>query len=342
MLFFTDLYANVISAESVCIGCGACVLICPYNRLIYKDGKPEQSSGEKGVCPVNEEGKCGLCAEVCPQLPLVSKPVITDKEEHTRITSGRSTDPFFRKKGQDGGFVSGLAAWGLTAGRWRFFLGYTRDEEWQVLPFAAETREDVARTCGSKYTYASLIGGLETIRKKGEGTSPFAVVGLPCQIAAVRNLQRKNSKFTKNLQLCIGLFCSKAFSYSGLIKEKIETQLRIPVTKIEKMDIRKGRFTVELKDGTAREIPIKELTPYGHSGCGHCTDFAAEQADISVGGLGIGEWTLAITRTAAGDEVLEAARAAGDVETAPAEDFPKALELLGKMSDRKRRQAEQT
>jgi len=49
----------VIIDEKLCIGCGACVEICPQKILYIKDD----------ICKVTDEGKCDKlkgCEKVCP------------------------------------------------------------------------------------------------------------------------------------------------------------------------------------------------------------------------------------------------------------------------------------
>jgi coenzyme F420 hydrogenase subunit beta len=319
----------------MCAGCGACVLICPYDRLELVHGIPEQRSGEKSVCSISEEGKCGLCAHVCPRFS-------TDLQslDYIKMAAGRSTDTDFQEYGQDCGLVSSIAAWGLKTGSWKRALVYSRDSQWRVHPVIAKDREGVLRAAGSKYTYLPLVEGLREIYRQGKEAGLFAIVGLPCHIAGIRKLQQINSKYVRNVALCIGLFCTKAFTYEGLIKEKLKKEMNLPITDVEKMDIRKGMFTVERKGGEVYKLPIKELGAYSHTGCALCTDFAAEQADISVGGLGIGGWAIAQLRTETGEKIFEKARNDKAIETAKAEDFPKALEVLNKLSNFKRKNAE--
>jgi coenzyme F420 hydrogenase subunit beta len=68
-----------------------------------------------------------------------------------------------------------------------------------------------------------------------------------------------------------------------------------------------------------------------------CTDFSAELADISTGGLGLGGWTLTIIRTETGRELFEAAVKAGLIKTRPADEEKRALSLLVKLSKKKRK-----
>jgi len=339
---FSELYDKVISSESLCTRCGACVLICPKNRLVFKNLQPEQVSGDKNVCPVNIDGRCGICAMVCPVLNREYTSFITEEDaigNYTSILAGRTTDQVFREKGQDGGLVSSILKWGLVTKRWSSFVGYTRDENWQVLPLVVTESSEVIKTCGSKYTYISIIDGLSQLHRLGFASEPFSIVGLPCHIAAIRKLQELKSKYVKGLVLCIGLFCSKAFSYEGLVKNKIMKEMEISIADVKKMDIRKGLFTIKMERGKIYQIPVKELQNYSHSGCSACADFSAESADISVGGLGIDEWTIAVIRTEAGEEVMKAARSFGLIETCSADKFPKALHLLERLASRKREQA---
>jgi 2-oxoglutarate ferredoxin oxidoreductase subunit delta len=49
----------VVIDEDKCIGCGACVDVCPPKILYLKEGK----------CKVSDESKCGkhkCCEKVCP------------------------------------------------------------------------------------------------------------------------------------------------------------------------------------------------------------------------------------------------------------------------------------
>ena len=339
---FSELYDKVISSESICSGCGACVLICPKNRLLFKNFRPEQVSGDKSVCTVNIDGRCGLCAMVCPRLNREDTSCNPEEDvigKYTSILAARTTDQTLRKKGQDGGLVSSILKWGLESEKWSSFVGYTHDENWQVFPLVITESNEVTKTSGSKYTYTSIIDGLSRLYQSGLVNNPFAIVGLPCHIAAIRKLKELNSKYLKGLVLCVGLFCSKAFSYEGLIKNKLMKEMKITITDVHKMDIKKGLFTIEMNSGIIYQVPIKELQNYSHSGCSSCCDFSAELADISVGGLGINGWTIALIRTEVGEEVMKAALSYGLIETSSTDNFSKALRLLERLSSRKREQA---
>jgi len=333
---FSTLYSRILAPASACAGCGACVLVCPRDRLVFRDSRPEQVSGEKDRCPENRDGRCGLCAMVCPRLHEDEAARAGGEPE---IVAARTTDPELAGTCQDGGLVSSIARWGLESNRWSSFVGYARDEAWRPFPRVVTAGADVAGTAGSKYTYTPIHEALSALYESGRASAPFAMVGLPCHVAALRRLQQIRSKYVKGLDLCIGLFCMKAFSYERLIQDRIVGRMQIPIQEVTAMDIRRGSLSLTTRSGAAHRIPLKELGDAGHSGCASCTDFPAELADLSVGGLGTDGWTIALIRTEAGREVLQAVEASGRIETADPARFPKALELLGKLTVLKRKQA---
>lgn len=339
---FSDLYATIISKEGMCSGCGACVLICPYKRLSYIDSKPQQMDEKKDTCPINEMGKCAMCVTVCPRLNRDPASMNFDSispvmsEQHVSFLMDTKNNMNF----QDGGAVSGLLLAALQNGNIGGALTYSRDGDWQIFPNIAKNSEDVLRSSGSKYTYISIIDGLKVLYETEKNKNQkYAIVGLPCHIEAVRNLMEVKSKYTKNISLCIGLFCTKAFSYERLIENKLKKEMGLNIENIQKMDIRNGEFSIIMNDGKNYNIPLKELQSEGHIGCAGCTDFTAENADISCGGLGIENRTVVQCRTEIGKEIFELAVNQGYLADEHIEVYPEINPLIEKLTKFKRKRA---
>jgi len=110
----------------------------------------------------------------------------------------------------------------------------------------------------------------------------------------------------------------------------------IELADVKKMNI-KGKILVTTRAGEVKAIPLAEAKKYTRKSCLLCPDFSSELADISVGGLGLSGWTFTIIRTEEGEELLENAQKQGILRIVPVEQAKKAVDLLVKLSQRKRR-----
>lgn len=106
---------------------------------------------------------------------------------------------------------------------------------------------------------------------------------------------------------------------------------------IKKMNI-KGKMLVTT-ESEVKAIPLADVKQYVRKSCEFCDDFSSELADISVGGLGLDAWTFVIIRTKEGEEIFAAAEKAGVLETRPIGIGEFALNLLVKLSAKKRKTA---
>jgi coenzyme F420 hydrogenase subunit beta len=143
------------------------------------------------------------------------------------------------------------------------------------------------------------------------------------------------NKYVEKLKLTIGLMCSGSFSYEGLVENHIKGKLGINPSDISKINI-KGNVLLTMNSGETETIPLKKARRYIRASCLTCTDFSAELADVSVGGLGLNGWSLVITRTETAEKLFTAAVNAGLLEVKPIEKEKRSLELLINLSRRQR------
>ena len=337
--FEDTLQKNVVSKDK-CIGCSACVLVCPYNCLEYVKRKPNLI----GECKL-----CGICARVCPHydssLGEVERFMFgrerKDEEEfgiYRRIAVARAKNSEILKVCQDGGVVTALLLHALNEGliNGAVVSGISDERLFYPVPKLATASEDILGCAGTRYSYSPNLLALAEAAKKKVNT---AFVGNPCQILALRNMQMLGLKrFIAPVKFSIGLMCSECFTYEGLMEKHIHEMLGINLSDIRNVNI-KGKMIVTLKNGAVQMIPLAEVKPYALEGCGFCGDFSSELADISAGGLGLNGWTFTIVRTEKGEELFSAAEKAGVIETRRANEEMNALNLLRKLSQRKRQKA---
>jgi len=322
-----------------CVGCAACVVVCPLNCLDYVEQKPKIAKECKA---------CGICPQVCPQYDL-SWPALEEfmfgrrskpEEEfgiYQRLVIAQATDKKILRVCQDGGIVSALLSFALKNGAidGAAISGISKERILYPVPRLATTPEEVSECAGTRYFYSpNLIAFQEGVKQNKKSV---AFVGTPCQTLAIRRIQMfPLKKYSEKLGFVIGLMCTESFTYHGLMEKHFQGVMGINPQDIKKTNI-KGKVLITMKNGEEKEISLPEAKQYTRTSCVLCSDFSAELADISVGGLGLTDWTFTVLRTKKGEELFDEAEKAHAIKTRPVEKEEKALDLLNRLSMKKRK-----
>ncbi|HHV79340.1 MAG TPA: hypothetical protein GXX40_07025 [Firmicutes bacterium] len=254
-------------------------------------------------------------------------------ENFDEMIVARASLPYIREVAQDGGVVTTMLLHCIGAG-YGGAIVCQRDEAWRPVPAIAASAEAITRAAGSSYTYCPMLKPVMTL----PCTAKFAMVGTSCHVRALRRLQEAGNQAAQSVHFVIGLFCSHSFTYGGLITQKIQCELGIDPRQIKKMNI-KGKLRLELRTGECVEVALKELKPFQRECCTQCPDFTCEEADVSVGGIGLEGKNFVIPRTPLGRALVRELVDSGELEVWPAEQFPGQVELLAKVSSKKRERA---
>jgi len=335
---FEDSLKRDVVDSGKCLGCRTCIVVCPFDCLDYGENKPVL---------VKECNECGICAKACPQYNWIQQEAekfVFGRERkleeefgvYRKLAIVQATDSQILKVCQDGGAVTALLLFALKEGIIDSAIVTMEDSQKPFYPHPtlATTPQEILQSAGTKYFYSPNILALtEAIKQK---KSRVAFVGTPCQIRAIRKMEVSGlKKFTNPLKILIGLACSECFNYDGLMENHIHGKLGINPSRIRKMNI-KGDMLLTLDSETV-SIPLAEIKQYVRKNCSSCNDFSAELADISVGGLGLKNWSLVIIRTEKGEELFSKAERAGAIKTRDVNEEPFTLKLLKKLSKRKAR-----
>lgn len=279
---------NIILSNKICIGCGACKIICPHECIDMVYGKrfnfPEIN---------NECIHCGKCLDVCPSSYLLEKPF--PELQTDGLSEGysyfliHSTDDNIRIDSGSGGFATGLIIYLLKKKIINGAIVCKSDPEdpLKSISFIATTPEESLESRASRYTPVSSCIPLKNIlEKKGK----YIFVGKPCEIDALNKLINKIPELEEKIFLKIGPIC--AGTASRLSTKNFLDRYKVDIDHLTRIAYRgngwPGTFRGYGKEGVLieRELigdELKHLVPKDHYlRCHLCTDPWASYADISI------------------------------------------------------------
>jgi len=325
-----------VHQRDLCIGCGACVDLCPY----FKNFKGK--TAQLFPCTLTQ----GRCYAYCPKAEV-------DLNDLTRKTRGVAYDGsplgIYRtvlaaRAGnkmpvggvQGGGTVTALMTYAMQNGVIDAAALTDRQALTPIARLVTDWKE-IAGYATSKFTASPTLSALNIAVR--EGYRRIGVVGTPCQMTAVA--QMRSNPFGKDehsvpVSLTIGLFCNWSLDTRLLIDLLSD---KLDAVSIRKMDIPPppaNTMVLETDNGRV-EVALSDIKPLIPHTCFICMDMTSELADLAVGMFeGKPGWNAMIIRSDTGAQIVDQARKEGFIETA---DFPSAnLKHLSKAaSDKKDR-----
>ena len=182
---------STVCPADQCTGCRACEAICPKKAIRLVD------SVDKVYAEINEElcVHCGMCERVCPNHNLVQK------NEPIEWHQGWANDTEIRKTSSSGGIAAALTRNFIESG------GYVCSCYFDKGEFAFHTTnsvEEARRFAGSKYVKTNPYDAYDSVAKLLKKNEKVLFVGLPCQVAALKNYVSENMQ---GKLYCIDLIC---------------------------------------------------------------------------------------------------------------------------------------
>ena len=311
-----------VQNPGLCHRCGGCVTFCTavnYGALeLSEEGIPRYGEIEKCI-------ECGLCYTICPEIDEM-------EEETKRLVSwsapigrvlensvARSREPEIRNVATDGGLVTSILLHLFETGKIDGAIVTRQINQFQREPFLALSKEDIISSAGfhfdtshgmksfsDRYLTFSSIEELRPMMAKG--LRRVAFVGTPCQIKSIRKMQALEIVPSEVITHCLGLFCSGNFVFGEEQRKKLAEIGEFSWDNVVKINI-KDDFQVHLRGGRMITIPLDKLDFMKREACRFCSDYSAEFADLSFGGVGVDEgWTNVLARTPLGRAVFADAR----------------------------------
>ncbi|MFZ4688106.1 MAG: Coenzyme F420 hydrogenase/dehydrogenase, beta subunit C-terminal domain [Polymorphobacter sp.] len=325
-----------VERGQLCTGCGLCAAISPaitmemvapgYLRPCQTAAITAQTDAEiAAACP-------GLSVDETGQAPAPVQDPLWGPSHFTG--TGFATDAALRTNASSGGVISALLTHALATGMVDFVVqtGADPDVPTGNRTDASTSAADIFAAAGSRYAPSAPLADLETWLARGR----FAFVGKPCDVTALRARARTDPRINAQVPLMLAFFCAGIPSAAGT--GRILERLGAPPEDVTAFRYRgdgwPGYATATLKDGSTRRMSYADswgeiLSKEVQFRCKICPDATGNVADIACADAWYGDErgypsfeeqdgrSLVIARTVAGLALLDAARAAGTVETTP-------------------------
>ncbi len=329
---------NSISEQGLCAGCGICQSIAGTDKIRFT----KSSNGYERPVIVGdlEDATVDRIFDICPGTRIEGLPhsEITPETRvdnvwgpWRRMVRAWASDPITRFEGSTGGVLTALARFLLADNRVQFILHARASSAEPTFGqrHISFTEADVLAAAGSRYGPTAPLIDINEVLERNQ---PFAFIGKPCDIAALRNLARHHTRVNDLVKYWLTPVCGGFMPPSSMddflerarINRTEVTAFRYRghgcpgPTRVETVDKVKEFHYLDLwgEEASAWHLPFR---------CKICPDGIGEAADIATsdtwpGGSPTREGNEddagvngVIARTDAGLELLESAVQAGAV-----------------------------
>jgi coenzyme F420 hydrogenase subunit beta len=276
-------------ATQRCSGCGVCVAACSKGVLYWdKEQHPLLEAREKAIGLSRLELRT---CEVCERFCELSCPRLTTwtPTEPRAVVSARSAGVV--ESGAPNDVIKAVLVAARSADLIDGVVMLDMDT-WTLEPVArvVTTVDEIVSSVGMQYLWAPVLTALNEAIFEYELTR-LAVVGPPCVAEGARQLvAAENARlrpYQRAIRLLISSFCTGIYM-PDMVVDLLEQGKGISRHQIRSLvtSAADGILTVSLWDGTEHTIPLTEIEPYTRHGCGSCSDYLGEAADIAVGTVG--------------------------------------------------------
>lgn len=321
-----SLSVKIISDNDLCVSCGACLHICPFNniRMEFNDyrGKWESQVKNSDACK-----KCNgksLCLSVCPSYNVDYVELARSNENHLlgkirSVYNGYSRNNKTRFSTSSGGFIRELCKTLLQNKKIDGIISITHDHG---LEYSPKIITDISLMPNSIYHNINFQNAF-TLLKETEGK--YLLVGLPCQITSISRFLKKKKYASLNDKIYakVSLICGYSFD-----RKNAEAFAHYNNFDLEEISYReRGRYRKTRLKNKSGELLFEVFNPKNFRerinnmiffdqflpqlGCLYCVDHICYCADIVVGDAWQKRYSdddigtnIIICRTEKGDDII--------------------------------------
>jgi len=318
--------------KGLCIGCGVCAFSDQIGKMVFSK-KHDQNI----PLLTNKNYNDKLALEICPGkgYNMLKESGNLYNHSHYDLELGYiynqyaafSNDKDVLKNASSGGIMSQIAIYLLEIKIVDRVLTthFKFDSGVSTKCILAKNKTEILQSQGSKYCPVDVS---EAIREIKYHNYRVAIIGTPCQIAGIRNIQRYDNVFNQKIIITIGNFCGgiKKFNYINLVaKRKGINPLNIDFFRF-RGNGQPGSMFIKENTGKMVEIPYTKYAGLDglskHLRCHLCVDATGELADIACGDAwlprfleDINPWSIVITRNEKADDLVKKMRESDIITT---------------------------
>lgn len=279
-----------IAKSGLCSGCGLCASAAPSAQaeMTYVASgflRPMQNA------PLSD-ADAAMVSECCPGL-RVTKPAAPAGGIAHPVWGGVgfcgvgwSANADERRYGSSGGALTAVLRYLLESGKATFIAHVSAAKETptrnQLL--ISRSAPDVLSGAGSRYGPTAPLANIRALLALGE---PFAFVGKPCDVAALRAYARHDARVDTLVIAMVSFFCGGVPSERGT--QNILVRMGLADAPLKSFRYRgdgwPGRARAETIDGAVQELSYQEtwgaiLSRHVQFRCKICVDSVGEAADL--------------------------------------------------------------
>ncbi len=336
---------EAIVSNGLCAGCGLCASLVDesFEMKLTSAGRLRPVT----TGPVSEDAMA-LVRDICPGVHVTSPDLSVAGSDGTNheiwgpirtIYRAWAGDPQIRFRAAAGGTLTAFGVHLLETGKVDAILHVRTSDDNPMLTDAqiSTTRDEVIEGSQSRYGPAAPLIHVKRLLDEGKR---FAVIAKPCDVGAIRNLQKIDARAKEQILYCLTNFCGGIASSNMPID--IAKYHGVEAENVDLFNFRgngwPGPQRTQTKQGEIFDLTYDEAFdnpkfPWVYDDqfrCKMCADAIGEQADVSAPDGWImkdGEpiydeapgVNVIVARTQRGEDLIKAVGASGEMVLAPFE-----------------------
>lgn len=226
----------------------------------------------------------------------------------------KATNPEILEKAENGGAVTSLLKFLLESNTVEGVLNIKKEKDvYDGIPTFTTDPDELIETAGSLHCAPTMISDIIARHLKDE---KIAVTTKPCDAMAIDEIIKRCGINRDNVYM-IGLNCGG--TVQPIVAEKmIKLFYNIDPEEVVSEEINKGKFIVELADGTEKSVKIDDLEDEGYGrreNCQRCELKIPRKADVACGNWGSSKgYTFVEINTPKGEQLIQNAIDNGYIE----------------------------